>query len=230
MVVPVDQFGQLGEDLGQRCRALVGAEYEGVDAVQGHLGEHAEGAEPDPGRREDVGVPVGGTLQHLAGAGDQGQPGDEGGEAAVAGAGAVGTGGDRPGDRLRVDVAEIGQGQIVSGEHLVERVQGDPSRYGDQPMAGIDPDRSGQRGEIDPLVVGAGDRGERVAAADRLDPPAGSPGGPNRGDDLVHGRRSQRVAGGALVAGPVRPGGGGSGWCGTSAHLTSAGSDQVANG
>ena len=63
------------------------------------------------------GFSVAEQVEHLAGAGHDGQPDDERGQAAELRAGAVGAGGQRAGHGLHVDVAEVRHGETVGGQH-----------------------------------------------------------------------------------------------------------------
>ena len=149
------------------------------------MGDDAERAEPDAGGGEQLGVLGGGSVHGCAVGEHEVERGDLGGQPAEPGAGAVRAGGDGPGDGLGVDVPEVRQRQAVRVERGVE---------GAQRGAGADPDAAGRRvqrlearpvPQVDRVVVGGGERGERVAAA--AGPQVRAPGGVHRGDDVVDG-------------------------------------------
>ncbi len=206
VVVALDVLGQAGEDVGDRVRLFPGTQDERVHAAQGDLGEYADRADADPGRLEDVRVLLGIAGQDRAVAGDQGQRLDERREAAEFRASSVGTGGYRPGDCLRVDVAEVGQGESVTGQQRVERVQRHPGRYRDEARRPVHPYRRGQRAEIQAYPVGDRGAGERVPRPDRLDGEPVGVGGTDRVSHLGGAGRPEYPCGGTpLVSRPVRP-------------------------
>ena len=171
--MPAIALVQAGEHVGQRLGRSSAQQRERRHAAQRDLGQDAERADAEPGGREESAFdrveqrttsPV--PVTRVDGL-------HEGGEAAVGGTGAVGAGGDRAGDGLRVDVAEVGHGQAVLGQPALSGVQRHAGLDRDQ--AGAGRRRPGRRGGAARagLVVGDGDAGERVAAADRLDRASG---------------------------------------------------------
>jgi len=203
VVVGRDPLVEAGQHVGDAGRAFLGAQHERVHAPQGHLGHHAERAEPDPGRVEHV--VAGSTVDDRAGAVDEGQAGDERGQAAQPAAGAVGTGRGGARDRLHVDVAEVRQRQPVPGEQPVEHRQIGTGADRDQLPFQVDRADSGQPVQAQPGTVGDRGGGERVPGADRLDRPPVRPRLLDRLGDLLDRSRAQFSGAVPLVSGPVGP-------------------------
>ena len=110
----VDGGGLLGEAVEhvvEHLDRLPGVQVERRHALQRHLGDDAERAEPDAGDAQQLGIAVLVEAHDVAGAGDELHPDDRRRQVAEAEPGAVGGRGDRAGDRLAVDVAEVGHRQ-----------------------------------------------------------------------------------------------------------------------
>ncbi len=151
-------------------RLLVGGEQEGRFDAEGECGDHAEGAEAEPGALEQPGVLGGGAAPDGAVGEDDLQGADLGGERAGVAAGAVGASAGGAGDGLDLDVAHVGEGEALGGEDPVEPVQREAGLDGDGAGRAVDLADGGEgvRADLD-AVAGGGDGGEGVAGADGLD-------------------------------------------------------------
>jgi hypothetical protein len=92
VVVARRELAEPGEHLVQGHGPLVGGQRERRNATQGHRREHAERADADAGRAEQVGVLIGRAGDDGPVGEHQFQAGRLGGDAAEARAGAVGAG------------------------------------------------------------------------------------------------------------------------------------------
>ncbi len=96
---------------------------EGGDALQRHVDEDAECAEPQRDGRQHLGVLGVAHPEELSLRGDQGHADDLRRESAETRTRPVGAGGDRTGDRLAVDVAEVLHDESVGSEQTGDAVQ-----------------------------------------------------------------------------------------------------------
>jgi hypothetical protein len=167
VVVVVDELGQALQHLRQRHRLLAGVQQERRDALQRHLGDDAQRAEADPGGAEPGVLLV--DLDDLAVGGDQLHADHGGRDAVQLPAGAVRAGRRGPGHRLRVDVAQVGQGQPQLEQPGVELVQRDAGLDAHPPGSVVMGEHVVHPVEAEQEPVGRGDRGERVPGAVGLD-------------------------------------------------------------
>jgi hypothetical protein len=93
-----------------------GMQDERGHALQRHVDEDAERAEPERDGRQKLGVLGVAHAEELAVRRDQRRTDDLGGETAETGTRSVGAGGDRPGDGLAIDVAEVLHRETVGRE------------------------------------------------------------------------------------------------------------------
>ena len=212
MVVAVDQLVVAVHRLVEGHRLLDRLQREGRLHREGDGGEDPQGAQPDPGRREQVGVGPGAAGTEPALAVDELERGHLGRQRGAPPTRAVGAGGDRTGHGLPVDVAEVVQGQAQRVQPVVEHVQRRPgeNRHGHRlPVDAPDP---GQPVREQQDAVGDRDVGEGVARADHLHPAPLVTGGTDRRHDLVRvGRGDDPGRGGGGQTRPVPPGDGGLG-------------------
>ncbi len=206
VLVRVDDAVPLGQELRPRFRLLHRTQLEERLALQRHLGHDPERAEPDSSRVEDLGLLGRGAADHLAGAGDQLEADDGGGDGPVAQPGAVGPGRGGAGNGLAIDVPEVGQRQIAATQLLVQPPERDAGLDGGGHRLAVDGDEPVERADPQHPAVGAGNVRERVAGGDDLDRLAGPGGRFHRLDDLEQALRLvDRDRGAVLVSAPVPP-------------------------
>ena len=211
--VELDVVGRRGglvegrEHLVQVGTPLLGPQRERRLRLERHRVDHAQRPEPDPGVGEDVRVLVGGAAQDRAvRRAPAVRPTTCVAEPAEPLAGAVRPGRDRARHGLRLDVAEVGQGQAGVLQQPVQPVQRHPALHGDPRGGDVEVDQGVVPVEPQLHVARHADRREGVPAADRADVQATSRRGRQHRGDLVRapGRgdleRRRRP-----VAGPVRP-------------------------
>ena len=153
-----------GEHVLQRLRPVDPAEPERRDAAQRHRDHHAERAEPDPRRAQQVAVGRG-QLAHAAVAEHQLDALDLRRQVPQPRAGAVRAGRDRAGDRLRVDVAEVRQRQPAQVQLAAQPVQRDPGLDAHEPGRRVGVEHAVHAVEREQHAVGEHRPGERVPGA-----------------------------------------------------------------
>ena len=189
-----------------------------LDGVQVERGHHLQGdARHDPqrahahaGHPQHLGVVGPVAVEHVARAGDDPHAHDPRGEVAEPAAGAVGGGGSGAGEGLRVDVAEVLDGEATGPQVLRQGVELRAGLHGDSAGARLvgggahlqHPAVVGQRHQH---AVGDGDVAEGVRGADGLHVPAVG-GGPGHDVAQLHlGGGCRHLDERPLVARPVPP-------------------------
>ena len=197
---------EIGQYLVQRHRDIGPVQVEGRNRLQGHRADHAERADRNPRRAQQVGLVVPGQVMELAVRGDQVDRGHLGRQVRLGRAGAVGSGRDRPGDRLPVDVAEIGHRQPEAVELPVQSGQHGAAGDLDQTAREVGLDHPGKLRDVDHQVLAQRGGGERVAGTRHSDLAARRGGRCHLLPQLGQSVRPQDLArNAALVAGPVDP-------------------------
>lgn len=138
-------------------------QHEPRHELQGHLDEHAEGAEAESHGRQELGPFALAHGDELTRTVDELRADDLRRETAEGEPGAVGARRRGTGDRLPVDVAHVGQREPVGGEKARQRVQSGAGGERDAAGRDIRVDHSREVGEVELHVGGDGDAREAVA-------------------------------------------------------------------
>ena len=195
------------ENLLARAGGVDAVQGEGRHAAQGHRRDRAEGANPDPGRAQQLGLAFRAQLAHRAVGENQLHRLYLRGDVAQLGPGAVGAGRDRAGDRLAIDVAEVLHRQTEPVQLLVELGKHRAAPDLDQAGSAVGVDHAAERAGVDHRAVGHRRLGERVAAAGDADLAPGRNRRTDRlGQLLAPARAHQLGRRAGLVPGPITPG------------------------
>ena len=206
VVVLAHAVDPLVEHEAERLLALDRVQHEPRHELQRHLDEHAERAEADAHRRQQLGAFGLAHGDELPRAGHQLRGDDLRREAAEREARAVRAGRRRARDGLPVDVAHVLHGEAVGRQQLGESVQ--PRPGGERHPAGRDirVHDARQVGEVELHAGRHRDAGEAVARPDGLDGQAGCRGGGHRPLHRARRRGPLHPLGPhRLGAGPVAP-------------------------
>ena len=161
--------------------------------LEGHGGDDAERAQPDPRGLEErpaLGRPS--SAATVPSAVTSSSPATCADSDAHRAAGAVRPGRERPGDGLPVDVTHVVQGQPEAVQPALSTCSGVPASDRDGHRLAVDRPDAGQPVGAQQQPVGDGDVGEGVARADHLEAEAGPAGGDHRVDSPR--RRSRATA------------------------------------
>ena len=156
------------EHVLQRLGTLDGLQRERRNQLQGHVDDDAEGAEPEGGGTEQLGVLGLADAEELTGCRHERERPDLRRDAAEAPAGAVRARRGGAGDGLPVDVAHVGQAEAVGRQQARELVQAGAGGEGHALALDVDVDDAAEVGEIELHSRGHGDAGEGVPGADGL--------------------------------------------------------------